>query len=312
MPQLIKNETFADGELVTGLRLNNIIDLATLGTQSITAQTAVTTFDIQSTDYLLVYDSSATALRKASIDDIFRSGQTIKVSSISGNSGANLTVGIAGGFAFVINGNTNITGDLVGTGLIQGATGKFGTELTIPSGTTATRPASPLAGSTRFNTDTGMLEVYSGTAWASCSNYIGGSYSLYEVLEFTPTAFTASASGTYQTAWTSGAFTKPANQIWTIELDTTCSTNGTADLTLVRAKYGSGAVQGYDEVWANHFGGSGKHTKHITFKTVVNAGTALTAETYVVEIYASNTPAQCTVNDATYPAKFRIYKYRTA
>lgn len=167
MPQLIKNETFADGELVTGLRLNNIIDLATLGTQSITAQTAVTTFDIQSTDYLLVYDSSATALRKASIDDIFRSGQTIKVSSISGPSGANLTVGIAGGFAFVINGNTNITGDLVGTGLIQGATGKFTTELTIPSGNTASRPATPLTGNTRFNTDVGAIEVYSGSSWSS-------------------------------------------------------------------------------------------------------------------------------------------------
>ena len=167
MPQLIKNETFADGELVTALRLNNIIDLATLGTQSITAQTAVTTFDIQSTDYLLVYDSSATALRKASIDDIFRSGQSIKASSIAGVSGSHLIVAIAGGFAFVINGNTNITGDLVGTGLIQGATAKFGTELTIPSGTTATRPASPLAGSTRFNTDVGAIEVYSGSSWSS-------------------------------------------------------------------------------------------------------------------------------------------------
>lgn len=37
--------------------------------------------------------------------------------------------------------------------------------LTIPRGTTAQRPASPTAGMTRFNTDTGLLEYYSGTAW---------------------------------------------------------------------------------------------------------------------------------------------------
>jgi hypothetical protein len=35
----------------------------------------------------------------------------------------------------------------------------------IPSGTTAQRPASPTAGMTRFNTDIGLMEYYSGTQW---------------------------------------------------------------------------------------------------------------------------------------------------
>lgn len=39
--------------------------------------------------------------------------------------------------------------------------------LQLPAGTTAQRPASPVAGMIRRNTDTGYLEVYNGTAWRS-------------------------------------------------------------------------------------------------------------------------------------------------
>jgi hypothetical protein len=39
--------------------------------------------------------------------------------------------------------------------------------LTFPSWTTATRPASPTASETGFNTTTLQLEFYSGTAWVS-------------------------------------------------------------------------------------------------------------------------------------------------
>lgn len=100
MAQILKGQTFADGDLVTGLKLNNIVDLATLLPNAITDQTALTAFDVQSTDYFLIYDASATALRKASVDDLFRSGQTVKFSSISGVSGSNLAVSIAGGYFF--------------------------------------------------------------------------------------------------------------------------------------------------------------------------------------------------------------------
>lgn len=317
MPQLIKNETFADGELVTGLRLNNIIDLATLGSQAITAQTAVTTFDIQSTDYLLVYDSSATALRKASIDDIFRSGQTIKVSSISGVSGANLTVAIAGGYFFSVNGNTNITGDLVGTGLIQGATGKFGTELTIPSGTTATRPASPLAGSTRFNTDTGMLEVYSGTAWVNSSilgsnntfsgtNTFSNTVNITGAVQYNGTAVYSLSAISEETIpstsgvgiiWTSSSFTKPADEIWVFEVDTWVSSASTITLT-----FRNTAGTAY-----NVFDINGVSESSFVSRWVVNSGTALTIET--MRIDASNSVNLTIAGGAN---KFRIYKYRTA
>jgi hypothetical protein len=37
----------------------------------------------------------------------------------------------------------------------------------LPAGTTAQRPASPEAGMVRFNTDTGLLETYTGTEWSA-------------------------------------------------------------------------------------------------------------------------------------------------
>src|ERR1043165_4936241 len=39
----------------------------------------------------------------------------------------------------------------------------------MPSGTTAQRPSSPLAGTTRFNTDNSSLEYYDGTQWVSAN-----------------------------------------------------------------------------------------------------------------------------------------------
>ena len=318
MPQIIKTETFADGQLVTGLRLNNIIDLATLGTQSITAQTAVSAFDIESTDYLLVYDASATALRKATIDDIFRSGQTIKASSISGVSGANLAVSIAVGYFLSVNGNTNITGDLVGTGLVQGAKGKFSTEITIPADTTANRPASPVAGSFRYNTTTALLEVYNGTAWVnsdilatnntfSGTNTFSNTVNITGAVQYNGTAVYGLTAITEESIpigggsgiiWTSSSFTKPADEIWVFEVDTWVSSAGTISLSFINT-----AGTSY-----NVFDINGVSQSSVLTRWVVNSGTALTAETMRI----NDVIGGATLGVAGAANKFRIYKYRTA
>ena len=41
----------------------------------------------------------------------------------------------------------------------------------MPNGTTAQRPTTPAAGMTRFNSTTGLLEYYNGTAWVNPSGY---------------------------------------------------------------------------------------------------------------------------------------------
>ena len=50
--------------------------------------------------------------------------------------------------------------------------------LTLPSGTTAERPSSPVAGMQRYNTTNSQMEFYSGTSWYSVNstntaNYTG-------------------------------------------------------------------------------------------------------------------------------------------
>lgn len=42
--------------------------------------------------------------------------------------------------------------------------------VTLPSGGTGTRPASPTNGMTRYNTDTNLIETYDGSAWNSLVN----------------------------------------------------------------------------------------------------------------------------------------------
>lgn len=49
------------------------------------------------------------------------------------------------------------------------------TDLTLPSGTTAQRPASPMSGMMRYNTTLSLLEYYDGTNWRPVTGYSAGS-----------------------------------------------------------------------------------------------------------------------------------------
>jgi hypothetical protein len=338
MPQIIKGQSFADGDLVTGLTLNNIIDLATLGVQSITAQTAVSSFDVQSSDYFLIYDSSASGLRKSSVDDLFRSGQTVKFSSISGIAGSDLAVSIAGGFSFVINGNTSIPANLTVTGLVQGGTGKFTTEITIPTGTTATRPASPVAGSFRYNTTTTLLEVYNGTAWVDTSvlgtnntfsgtNTFSNTVNITGNIQFNGTPVYALSAITEEdipnatgsgVLFTSSSFTKPSDEIWVFEVNSVIATIGgsawSGNLSFLNTS-GTPYFIIYDANVGNFdYSGTALAGGDFDCRWVVQAGVTLTIETVRISLNLSG-GAGVTLNPtflANPNSKFRIYKYRTA
>ena len=73
--------------------------------------------------------------------------------------------------------------------------------LLIPSGTTATQPTSPVAGTIRYNTTLNMLEFYNGSAFVQLAGGTGGkstitrdsftldgSTTIYPGLSFTPLA----------------------------------------------------------------------------------------------------------------------------
>ena len=70
---------------------------------------------------------------------------------------------------------------------------------TFPSWTTATRPASPVAGQVGYNTTTGQLENYNGSAWvvniAATSQGTSGQYLQSAGAGAAPTWATLSSSG---------------------------------------------------------------------------------------------------------------------
>lgn len=165
MAQISKGDTFTDGEQVNGSRLNQLVDSSTLLAGAITDQGAMTANTVAATDSVLLYDLSATGLRKPTVSDILNSNLPVTTSAIAGGAGVDVVitpaatykVDVAGAFeaesANVVNALT-VGGVINGTGAIK-----------IATGTQAERPASPVAGHIRFNTTSGTLEVYSGTGW---------------------------------------------------------------------------------------------------------------------------------------------------
>lgn len=159
MPQISKGDTFVNGEQVTGGRLNQLVDSAVILNGVITDQGAITANTVANDDLVLLYDASANALKKASVSDLLNSNLPISIATINGLSGTDIAITPAAGQKVDIAGNleaenVNVVGTLNGTSAIK-----------IASGTTAQRPAVPLAGHIRFNTENNTLEVYSGTGW---------------------------------------------------------------------------------------------------------------------------------------------------
>lgn len=112
MAQILSPLTFTSGQVLTAADLNAHVNSATLLAGSINDQTAVTAFDIQSTDTFNIYDASGAVIRKASVDDLMRSGQIATFNTISGKAGQNLTITPASTFAVAINGNLTSSGTL--------------------------------------------------------------------------------------------------------------------------------------------------------------------------------------------------------
>ena len=175
MAQIQKGDTFADGELVTASRLNQLVDSALLNSNAITDQTAVAGYDIISTDYLLVYDASAAALRKAQVGDILNStlGCNIRTTAINGVSGYNIGVAVPSGYSFVVNGSTSLAGaanNLAGNLTVGGTANITGN--TVMTGDLSVGGNIVITGSNNIMpTGAVMLFAMAGvaTGWAKCN-----------------------------------------------------------------------------------------------------------------------------------------------
>jgi hypothetical protein len=99
----------------------------------------------------------------------FKSVDTITFVGASSNTVIDTTTG---SFGVGVDGNGPTSNlHVVGDALITGNVAVTGTgSLTVPSGTTAQKPGTGVAGMIRFNTTVGKLEFYNGTLWS----FIGG------------------------------------------------------------------------------------------------------------------------------------------
>ena len=92
MAQFSKGETFADGQQVTGARLNQLVDSATLLAGAITEQTNITAGTVASGDSVLLYDLSATALREANVSDVLGSNLPVTTSALTAGTNSDVVV----------------------------------------------------------------------------------------------------------------------------------------------------------------------------------------------------------------------------
>jgi len=170
MAEITTTQSFSDGDTVTATKLNNIQANASIQPDAILNRTAETSLD-QANDLALVYDSSASSLKKVTISNLVKAG-TASDFPVTGNATVGGTLGVTGTSA--LTGNTTIGGTLGVTGAstlsgnasIGGTLGVFGASTL--TGNTAVLGALGVS-------DTVSLTKSTGTGLAVTSNAtIGG------------------------------------------------------------------------------------------------------------------------------------------
>lgn len=203
MPQINsgKSPPWVSGEIVTAAGLNGMIDAATLDPSAITSQTNLTT--LTGDEYALVVDTAG-LLKKTQLKNSLLTGEDIKTDSITQVTGSSaiLTIQSNPSVAMLLRGNGGLglqteTGAIIINTIASGGTGSVDVEsngmtfdgegssatgvidfqtrtifsytgaIRLPIGTTAQRPATPVAGDTRFNSTLATQETYDGSQWSS-------------------------------------------------------------------------------------------------------------------------------------------------
>jgi hypothetical protein len=305
MTQLSKGDTFADGQQVTGVRLNGLVDNATVLPGVITDQINITANTVASDDSVLIHDLSATALREATVGDLLNSGLAITTGSVTGNAGADVVITPAATYKVDVAGpleadSHNVTGNATvgGTLSITGTTTFTGAAIANGNFT--------CNGTANF---TGPLQI-SG---------VGVGYFLGIVEENIPYA-TGSTANTLHTLFTSASYTKPTGEVWVVQLDATMwSLNNanthyrltnSADTTNFIVGYAA-TVSAYDVFDINKvcfLDSSSTHTGTFVLRAKCNQPT-ITISPNTTDL-STGTGYPDASNGSI--SKFRIYKYKTA
>jgi hypothetical protein len=255
---------------------------------------------------------------------LLNSGLAITTGSIVGNAGANIVITPASTYALSVAGNLASTGNLsvTGTSTLTGNVTASGTltvtgnasfnsveALKLPTGTTLDRPATPVAGQIRYNSTIAATEVYNGSSWdpvpvSGTTLTLSGTVNITGAIQYNGTPVYSLYAVTVENFQSSGAgnitssvFTKPSDEIWVFELDFSPIWNA-GDYTLVTKAAGG-------NWWYTRYNAVTKPT-FVAAKWVVQAGTALTAETVTFSTIAGGgSPPELF-------RELRIFKYRTA
>ena len=358
MPQINsgKSPPWVAGEIVTAAGLNGMIDAATLDPSAITSKTNLAT--LTGDEYALVVDTSG-ALKKTQLKNITLTGEDVITDNIFGKSingtliiqpqgstsNLNIYGGSVGGSVGSISGyakNISLTAessvDNTGAFTVTAGTGgmsfnagnapidflskvDFNTTgaVKLPVGTTAERPAVPVAGDTRFNSTTSSTETYNGSSWSS-------GYTLYEVYEETLPTWAAVSAGINNAVVTTASFTKPSDEVWVFEVDGSWSlVRGWGASYAFRYSTETPQTGAYLEYHMDYSSGvTSPVVRSIDHTWTVPAGTALSARSLVFDAFAGS-GSQLTlfkntslngytalITTGSLPAsKFRIRKYKT-
>ena len=309
MAQISKGDTFTDGQQVTGARLNQLVDSSVLLVGAITDQPNLTANTLQSTDSTIVNDAGV--LKEATIGDFLNSNLPITTSSITGGAGVDIVVAPAAGQKFDVNGAFEATtSNTTGNSTIGGT-------LVVTGGSTLTGNVIADNGFTSNGVAnfTGALQV---------NGAVG--YVLTEIVEETISinSLVQGASNTLQTLWTSASYTKPAGEIWFIEVAGHFTYN-TYTWYAIRLRESASSLIVDGETGVDHGSGSAQRLQKIRFQYPYSASSTFTS-TFVLEFslwggsytggFGYTNLSQILTGYLTavdFPVnKFRIYKYKTA
>lgn len=292
---------------VTAANLNAHVNNAQLQPGAISDHTALPD-PLASGDQFLVNDVSATPdeLRSITAAAIFSSDlpvttSNLTTSTITGKAGANINVTAPAGY------NVNIPSPITTTGVAVTGNGSVSGTLTVTSGIVTGDISS--TGTANF---TGALQV-NGTV----------GYALTEIIEANISYTGTPAAGTWTNCFTSASYTKPAGEIWVIEVDFRFRTQAQV-YTVIRLNQTSSSTT-LNGVYNIEGGGTDYfHCENAFLRYVFQDATTFTS-TFTLDVQPSNSGFTFTIGEASFPytppyftgvtlpvSKFRIYKYKTA
>jgi hypothetical protein len=156
--------------------------------------------------------------------------------------------------------------------------------LTLPAGDTASRPAAAVAGSQRFNTETGSIEFYDGANWISTNliptvNSVTGT--IYAGAESTLTLDISNATDTITVRFSEGGVTLA-------DVTDVAVSAGSASVTVPAAVYGQTAG---DTIAVSVINQDSTPSSNAISKTVVGlptGGTITTSGSYRIHTFTSS------------------------